>query len=106
MTGATVTFKHLNGSSYSAPNELVGDGFKSLVRSNALRSEEEFIIDLKEPKIPHTLFSINRFNKRDLHYICHIRVGDVSTDYSVDNTVVYQEITDGGFFELTEQVSG
>ena len=107
LTGASV----VDHGEFAYPNfsEVIGEGFKSIVTTSNCCPMRELTVDFGKSMPVQSVFIYNRANNPFAQQrigVSHIRIGDDSIVYSTKNTKIVDNITDGGFFEASQLLSG
>ena len=90
------------------PHEnFIRDHFKSLLRSWNCCEKVEFTVDFGQEMAVVSVFllNFNLDNVRQQIGVSSIRHGNDATNNSLQNTKIVDNITDGGFFEVSQVLS-
>ena len=109
LTGASVIDHGKFHSTTPATSEFIGEGFKSLIESTNCCPMVDFTVDLGKSLPVLSVFLVNSAHSISHQYrigVSHIRIGEDQTEYSTSNSVIVDNITDGGFFEAPLILTG
>ena len=112
LTSAEVIGSNISNTYSPNSSDLISGYYKTFVETEYYLNsfDNEFIIDLQQSTTLHTLYTSNwvyvHSTRKFWYGTVEVRLGDERTAYNIENSVVWPESFDGGFFPFGTAISG